>query len=117
MSGAALQPSERAPGLLLGADVKIGRDVLIGGNVVIHGGVEIGDGARVGDHAQIRDGANTITNPRTAMVQRNDGRQARKSVMHVPFAGLGGRGTFSFGSLVTERYWTTGRCHRSRSHR
>lgn len=57
MTGAALQPSERAPGLLLGADVKIGRDVLIGGNVVIHAGVEIGDGARVGDHAQIRDGA------------------------------------------------------------
>jgi acetyltransferase-like isoleucine patch superfamily enzyme len=57
MTGAALQPSERAPGLLLGAGAKIGSDVLIGGNVVIHAGVEIGDGARVGDHAQIRDRA------------------------------------------------------------
>jgi acetyltransferase-like isoleucine patch superfamily enzyme len=57
MSGAALQASDLAPGLLLGADVKIGPDVLIGGNVVIHTGVEIGAGARVGDHAQIRDGA------------------------------------------------------------
>jgi acetyltransferase-like isoleucine patch superfamily enzyme len=57
VTAAALQPSERAPGLLLGAGVKIGREVLIGGNVVIHAGVEIGDGARVGDHAQIRDGA------------------------------------------------------------
>ena len=57
MSGAALQASDLAPGLLLGADVKIGPDVLIGGNVVIHAGVEIGAGARVGDHAQIRDGA------------------------------------------------------------
>ncbi len=57
MSGAALEPSDRAAGLLLGADVKIGSDVLIGGNVVIHAGVEIGDGARVGDHAQIRDRA------------------------------------------------------------
>lgn len=57
MSGAALQPSDLAPGLLLGEGVKIGRDVLIGGNVVIHAGVTIGDGARVGDHAQIRDGA------------------------------------------------------------
>jgi acetyltransferase-like isoleucine patch superfamily enzyme len=57
VSGAALQPSDLAPGLLLGARVEIGRDVLIGGNVVIHAGVAIGDGARVGDHAQIRDGA------------------------------------------------------------
>ena len=57
MSGAALQPSELAPGLLLGAGVEIGEGVLIGGHVVIHAGVTIGDGARVGDHAQIRDGA------------------------------------------------------------
>ena len=57
MSGAALQPSELAPGLLLGAGVEIGEDVLIGGHVVIHAGVTIGDGARIGDHAQVRDGA------------------------------------------------------------
>ena len=57
MSGAALQASDLAPGLLLGADVRIGPDVLIGGNVVIHAGVEIGAGARIGDHAQIRDRA------------------------------------------------------------
>ncbi len=57
MSGAALKPSELAPGLLLGDDVTIGPDVLIGGNVVIHAGVEVAAGARVGDHAQIRDGA------------------------------------------------------------
>ncbi|HET7417650.1 MAG TPA: DapH/DapD/GlmU-related protein [Solirubrobacterales bacterium] len=52
-----LQPSDLAPGLLLGADVKIGEGVLIGGHVVIHAGVEIGDGARIGDHAQLRDRA------------------------------------------------------------
>ncbi|HXS32656.1 MAG TPA: DapH/DapD/GlmU-related protein [Solirubrobacterales bacterium] len=57
MSGAALQPSDLAPGLLLGAGVEIGPDVLIGGYAVIHAGVEIGAGARIGDHAQIRDGA------------------------------------------------------------
>jgi UDP-2-acetamido-3-amino-2,3-dideoxy-glucuronate N-acetyltransferase len=57
VSGAALQPSDLAPGLLLGAGVQIGPDVLIGGHVVIHAGVEIGAGARIGDHAQIRDGA------------------------------------------------------------
>jgi acetyltransferase-like isoleucine patch superfamily enzyme len=57
VSGAALQSSDLAPGLLLGDGVEIGHDVLIGGHVVIHAGVEIGDRARIGDHAQIRDGA------------------------------------------------------------
>jgi acetyltransferase-like isoleucine patch superfamily enzyme len=52
-----LQPSDLAPGLLLGPDVTIGDGVLIGGHVVIHAGVEIGDGARIGDHAQLRDRA------------------------------------------------------------
>lgn len=57
MGGAALLPSDLAPGLLLGADVEIGEGVLIGGAAVIHAGARIGPGARVGDHAQIRDGA------------------------------------------------------------
>jgi acetyltransferase-like isoleucine patch superfamily enzyme len=57
VSGAALEPSDLAPGLLLGAGVTIGEGVMIGGHAIIHAGVTIGDGARVGDHAQIRDGA------------------------------------------------------------
>lgn len=57
MTGAALTSSERAPGLLLGAGVRIGEGVLIGGHAIIHAGVKIGHGARVGDHAQIRDRA------------------------------------------------------------
>lgn len=57
VSGAALLPSNLAPGLLIGEGVSIGEGVLIGGNAVIHAGVTIGAGARVGDHAQIRDGA------------------------------------------------------------
>ncbi len=57
MSGAALQSSDLAPGLLLGAGAEIGPDALIGGHVIVHAGVKIGAGARVGDHAQIRDGA------------------------------------------------------------
>lgn len=57
VTGPALQPSDLAPGLLLGPGVEIGAGVLIGGQAVIHGGVRLGDGARVGDHAQIRDGA------------------------------------------------------------
>jgi len=57
VTAARLQPSDLAPGLLLGADVEIGAGVLIGGQAVIHAGVRLGAGARVGDHAQIRDGA------------------------------------------------------------
>lgn len=57
MSGAALNPSDRAPGLLIGAEVTIGDGVLIGGQVVIHAGVRIGAGARIGDHAQLRNKA------------------------------------------------------------
>lgn len=57
MSGAALKPSDLAPGLLLGEGVEIGEGVLIGGHAVVHAGVRIGEGARIGDHAQIRDGA------------------------------------------------------------
>jgi acetyltransferase-like isoleucine patch superfamily enzyme len=57
MPGAALLPSDLAPGLLLGEHVAIGEGALIGGQAVIHSGVEIGAGARIGDHAQIRDGA------------------------------------------------------------
>ncbi len=57
VSGAALQTSDLAPGLLIGEGVTIGDGVLIGGHAVIHAGVTIGDGARIGDHAQIRDGA------------------------------------------------------------
>ena len=57
MGGAALQPSDLAPGLLLGEGVEVGEGVLIGGHAIVHAGVRIGDGARIGDHAQIRDGA------------------------------------------------------------
>jgi acetyltransferase-like isoleucine patch superfamily enzyme len=57
VSGAELQASDLAPGLLLGEGVELGEGILIGGYAVIHAGVRIGDAARVGDHAQIRDGA------------------------------------------------------------
>ncbi|HEX3173436.1 MAG TPA: DapH/DapD/GlmU-related protein [Solirubrobacterales bacterium] len=54
---APLRPDSRAPGLLLGAGVRIGEEVTLGGHVAIHSGVEIGAGALIGDHAQIREGA------------------------------------------------------------
>jgi UDP-2-acetamido-3-amino-2,3-dideoxy-glucuronate N-acetyltransferase len=52
--GEALEPSDIAPGLLLGPGVELGPDVRIGGHVVIHGGTKVGarvviqDGAIVG---------------------------------------------------------------------
>jgi acetyltransferase-like isoleucine patch superfamily enzyme len=49
--GEALEPSDLAPGLLLGPDVEIGAEARIGGNVVIHGGT------RIGDRVAIQDGA------------------------------------------------------------
>ena len=44
-----LHPSDRAPGLLLGAGVELPDDAAIGGNVVVHAGTAIGPGARLGD--------------------------------------------------------------------
>ena len=46
-----LQPSERAPGLLLGEDVTLPDDVALGGNVVIHAGTVVGDGVTIQDGA------------------------------------------------------------------
>jgi acetyltransferase-like isoleucine patch superfamily enzyme len=46
-----LQPSERAPGLLVGEGVEIADDAVIGGHVVIHAGTVVGSGAQVQDGA------------------------------------------------------------------
>jgi UDP-2-acetamido-3-amino-2,3-dideoxy-glucuronate N-acetyltransferase len=46
-----LQPSERAPGLLVGEDVVLPESVEIGGHVVIHAGTVIGEGVRIQDGA------------------------------------------------------------------
>lgn len=49
----ALQPSELAPGLLLGEDVELADGVAIGANVVIHAGSRIGQEATIQDNAVI----------------------------------------------------------------
>jgi acetyltransferase-like isoleucine patch superfamily enzyme len=41
----------RAPGLLLGEDVRIGEDVCFGAHVVVHAGTTIGNGCTIEDHA------------------------------------------------------------------
>jgi UDP-2-acetamido-3-amino-2,3-dideoxy-glucuronate N-acetyltransferase len=46
-----VQPSERAPGLLLGEDVRIGENVRFGAYVVVHAQTALGDGCEVQDGA------------------------------------------------------------------
>jgi acetyltransferase-like isoleucine patch superfamily enzyme len=46
-----LSPDARAPGLLLGTDVRIAGDVSFGAHVVVHAGTEIGAGCVIEDHA------------------------------------------------------------------
>lgn len=51
--GLELRESDRAPGLLLGADVELPEDVELGGHVVIHAGTVVGAGARIQDAAVV----------------------------------------------------------------
>jgi acetyltransferase-like isoleucine patch superfamily enzyme len=46
-----LQPSDRAPGLLVGEDVVVPADAVLGGNVILHAGTALGEGVTVQDGA------------------------------------------------------------------
>jgi acetyltransferase-like isoleucine patch superfamily enzyme len=46
-----LQPSDRAPGLLVGDGVELPASAELGGHVVIHAGTTVGDGVRIHDGA------------------------------------------------------------------
>jgi acetyltransferase-like isoleucine patch superfamily enzyme len=46
-----VNPDARAPGLLLGENVRIGADVAFGAHVAVHDGTVIGDGCTIEDHA------------------------------------------------------------------
>jgi acetyltransferase-like isoleucine patch superfamily enzyme len=46
-----LSPDHRAPGLLLGEEVRVGSDVSFGAYVIVHDKTSIGDGCVVDDHA------------------------------------------------------------------
>ena len=50
-ASAALKPDSRAPGLLVGDDVRLGEDVRLGAHVVIHAGTVVGPGCVIEDHA------------------------------------------------------------------
>jgi acetyltransferase-like isoleucine patch superfamily enzyme len=49
VADAALRPSDRAPGLLLGEGVELPDDAVVGGHVVVHAGTVLGQGVRLGD--------------------------------------------------------------------
>ena len=51
MAAPSLEPSSRAPGLLLGPGVLLPEDAEVGAYVVIHAGTAIGAGVRIQDHA------------------------------------------------------------------
>jgi acetyltransferase-like isoleucine patch superfamily enzyme len=51
--GEPLEPSDLAPGLLLGPEVELGSGVRMGGNVVIHAGTRIGDRVVLQDAAVV----------------------------------------------------------------
>ena len=48
-----LQPSERAPGLLLGDGVELPEDAQVGAYVVVHAGTVLGPGCTLQDHAVV----------------------------------------------------------------
>ncbi|MGH2956297.1 MAG: acyltransferase [Solirubrobacterales bacterium] len=50
---AGLEPSDRAPGLLLGEGVELPDEAELGGNVVIHAGTRIGPGCAIQDGAVV----------------------------------------------------------------
>jgi acetyltransferase-like isoleucine patch superfamily enzyme len=50
-AGSSVQPSDLAPGLLLGEGVQVGEDVRFGAYVIVHPGTVIGDGCEIQDGA------------------------------------------------------------------
>jgi UDP-2-acetamido-3-amino-2,3-dideoxy-glucuronate N-acetyltransferase len=82
-----LQPSERAPGLLLGEGVDLPRDVKLGANVVIHAGTVVEQGACFQDAAIV--GKPLALGPRS-LASRDP----------LPAAVVGGGATICSGAVV-----------------
>jgi acetyltransferase-like isoleucine patch superfamily enzyme len=66
-----MEPSNRAPGLMLGENVTIGDGVEIGAHVVIHAGTSIGDGCVLQDGAVL--GKQPLFGPRSSASRANTG--------------------------------------------
>jgi acetyltransferase-like isoleucine patch superfamily enzyme len=82
----ALRADARAPGLLLGADVRIGADVRFGAYVVVHSGTTIGTACVIEDHVALGKG------PRLAPGSSAEG--------ETPSLALGDRVTVCTGAVV-----------------
>ncbi len=52
----ALSEDARAPGLVIGENVRIGEDAGFGANVVVHDGASIGEGVAIGSHVVVHEG-------------------------------------------------------------
>jgi UDP-2-acetamido-3-amino-2,3-dideoxy-glucuronate N-acetyltransferase len=59
-----LRPSDRAPGLLVGEDVKLPEGIEIGGNVIVHAGTVLREGVRLGDGCTV--GKAPLLGPRSS---------------------------------------------------
>ena len=59
-----LRPSDRAPGLLVGEDVKLPAGIEIGGNVIVHAGTVLREGVRLGDWCTV--GQAPLLGPRSS---------------------------------------------------
>jgi UDP-2-acetamido-3-amino-2,3-dideoxy-glucuronate N-acetyltransferase len=59
-----LRPSDRAPGLLVGEDVKLPEAIEIGANVIVHAGTLLGEGVRLGDGCTV--GRAPLLGPRSS---------------------------------------------------
>jgi acetyltransferase-like isoleucine patch superfamily enzyme len=65
-----LQPSDRAPGLLVGEDVVVPDDAVLGGNVILHAGTALGSGVVVQDGAVL--GKPPAFGPRSKALRSDD---------------------------------------------
>jgi acetyltransferase-like isoleucine patch superfamily enzyme len=107
----SLEPSNRAPGLLVAPGVSIADDAEIGANVVIYAGVVIEAGCRIQDGAVL--GKRTVLGPHTTSPEAPEGartlfeRGAQVGCYTVIVAGarLGPAAVVADHSLVREHAW------------
>jgi acetyltransferase-like isoleucine patch superfamily enzyme len=103
-----LSPSDRAPGLLVGEDVRLPREGSFGGNAVIHAGTELGEGVRIQDCAVVGKplalGPRSTAPPGAAEATRiGDGATVCAGAVVVAGASIGPRAVVGDQSQVRER--------------
>jgi UDP-2-acetamido-3-amino-2,3-dideoxy-glucuronate N-acetyltransferase len=107
----ALEPSDRAPGLLLGPGVELPEDVVVGGHVIIHAGVviepgcEIQDGAVLGKQPVLGPYTNTPAPARDAETRLEAGARVGCYAVIVAGARIGPAAVVADHALVREHAW------------